>query len=79
MPPGALLTKVQVGKLFGVCAKTIERWVYRLNLPCVKFGPGRAAIVRFDPVEVDKWVDQWRKGEGDGVSSDDLDISEEQY
>ena len=58
---GALLTKTQVGKLFGVCAKTIERWVDKLGMPYMKFGPSRAAVVRFDLVEVNEWAEQWRR------------------
>lgn len=60
-PQGALLNKTQLGKLFGVCPKTIERWVYQHGLPCVKLGPSRNALIRFDLVQVNEWLQQWKR------------------
>jgi len=53
-----LLTAKQVGELIGCSEKTIYGWAVtgHLGIPAIKFGTGQKSPVRFDPVEIDKWI-----------------------
>ena len=49
----------QVAARLGVAVGTVYGWVSLGRIPCVRFGP---RCVRFDPGEIDAWVEQHRRG-----------------
>ena len=52
-----LLTVREVALILGVAPSTISGWVYAKMIPNVKFGTGKSALVRFNPIVMNKWVD----------------------
>jgi len=68
-----LIDIVTVGERLGVSVRYVRRLVAERRIPYVKFGD----LLRFDPAEVDKWVDRarvWHLGRarrnGDGEHPD---------
>ncbi|MCK9871685.1 BldC family transcriptional regulator [Nocardiopsis dassonvillei] len=55
--PGPLLTVAEVGDLFRVNPRTVNRWVAQGRIPVVRTPGGH---LRFDPAEVRRllWIDQ---------------------
>lgn len=56
-----LLTIIEVAELLGVEVRHIRRLVHERRIPFIKWGH----LLRFDPDEIDAWIDHHRIGEGD--------------
>ena len=41
---------------------TLKKWVFQRRIPVVRFGSGRHSLIRFDPAEIEKWLDSHRSG-----------------
>jgi excisionase family DNA binding protein len=54
----ALLTAEKVAEVLDVKPSTIMKWVYERKIPFVKFGPGKKAIVKFNPKRLNQWLDE---------------------
>ena len=54
----ALLTAEKVAEVLDVKPSTIMKWVYEKKIPFVKFGPGKKAIVKFNPRRLNQWLDE---------------------
>ncbi|NIO81058.1 MAG: helix-turn-helix domain-containing protein [Candidatus Aminicenantes bacterium] len=54
----ALLTAEKVAEVLGLKPSTIMKWVYERKIPFVKFGPGKKAIVKFNPKRLNQWLDE---------------------
>jgi len=35
---------------------TLKKWVFQRRIPIIRFGNGRHALIRFDPVEIAEWL-----------------------
>ncbi len=53
-----LLTAEKVAEVLGIKSSTIMKWVYEKKIPFVKFGPGKKAIVKFNPHRLNQWLDE---------------------
>lgn len=51
--PDALLTITQVSNRLGVSVRHVRRLVFEHRIPYVKWGH----LVRFDPAEIERWID----------------------
>jgi excisionase family DNA binding protein len=54
----ALLTAEDVAEVLGLKPSTIMKWVYEKKIPFIKFGPGKKAIVKFNPKRLNQWLDE---------------------
>ncbi len=52
-----LLTPEDVAQMLGVARKTVVVWARLGQIPCVRVG----RLVRFDPAEIDRWLDNRRR------------------
>ena len=53
----SLMTIPQLAERLGVGPRFVRRLVYERTIPVVKVG----RLVRFDPVEVDRWIEARRR------------------
>lgn len=51
-----LLTISEVAELLGVDVRHVRRLVYEKRIPFIKWGH----LLRFDPVEIEAWIDSHR-------------------
>jgi len=56
-----LLTIQEVSKYLSVPVSTIRSWMYKGNIPYVKFGDGKRSHVRFNPKIILEWIDMIQK------------------
>ena len=54
----SLLTAENVAEVLGVKPSTVMKWVYEKKIPFIKFGPGKKAIVKFNPKRLNQWIDE---------------------
>lgn len=43
-----------------ICIPTLQKWVFQRRIPFIRLGRSRHALIRFDPVEIKKWLDLHR-------------------
>ena len=58
---GRLLTAEQVAEIICCSAKTVYSWAELGQIPSVKIGVGRKALLRFDPDEIRAWLQFWKE------------------
>lgn len=56
-PPRRLLSIAEVAQLLGVDVRHVRRLVHERRIPFIKWGH----LLRFDPVEIARWVDHHRQ------------------
>lgn len=56
-----LLTIQDLSKYLSVPVSTIRSWMYKRQIPYVKFGNGRRSHVRFNPKLIFDWIDKIQK------------------
>lgn len=56
-PPRRLLSIVEVAELLGVDIRHVRRLVYERRIPFIKWGH----LLRFDPLDVARWVEHHRQ------------------
>lgn len=39
---------------------TLRKWVFQRRIPVIRLGEGKHRLIRFDPVEIAKWLDMYR-------------------
>ena len=54
--PDRLLTIIEVSNRLGVSVRHVRRLVFEQRVPYVKWGH----LVRFDPIEIERWIDDAR-------------------
>ena len=57
--PRRLIPIAEVAELLGVELRHVRRLVHERRIPFVKWGH----LLRFDPLEIDAWIDSHRHGE----------------
>lgn len=60
MAPRPLLSVPALAERLGTSERHVRRLVHERRIPFVKLGDGRGAPVRFDPADVDRWLDARR-------------------
>lgn len=56
-----LLTADQVAAIICCSAKTVYSWAELGQIPSIKIGTGRKALLRFDSEEVNAWLKFWKE------------------
>ena len=51
-----LLSVAEVAQVLGVKSSTVLSWVHEKRIPCVKFGLGKKAPLRFNPKALNRWI-----------------------
>lgn len=59
-PLTRLLTIAQVAEALGVDVRHVRRLVHERRIPYIKWGH----LLRFDPAEIDTWIDTYRHHPG---------------
>ena len=59
-PPRRLLDITALAQLLGVNTRHVRRLVAERRIPFIKWGH----LIRFDPVEVKHWIDEYRRRPG---------------
>lgn len=54
-----LLSIADVANLLGVDVRHVRRLVHERRIPFIKWGH----LLRFDPAEIARWLDRWRRPE----------------
>ena len=70
-----LLDYKALSQLLSVPVSTLYTWVHLRRIPFIRFS---SRFVRFDPVEINSWLDQRRKRHADGpvgAGKDDLRLT----
>lgn len=57
--PNRLIPIAEVADLLGVDLRHVRRLVHERRIPFVKWGH----LLRFDPLEIEAWIDSHRRGE----------------
>jgi len=39
---------------------TLKKWVFQRQIPAIRFGKGKHRLIRFDPVEIKKWLEKYK-------------------
>jgi len=39
---------------------TLKKWVFLRRIPTIRFGKGKHGLIRFDPIEIAQWLDQYK-------------------
>ena len=58
--PEQLLDVKEVAVRLGVSVRHVRRLVFERRIPFIKWG----RLLRFDPVDIDRWLEQHRRGPG---------------
>ena len=58
---GKLLTAEQVAAIICCSPKTVYSWAQLGQIPSIKIGAGRKALLRFDSEEVNAWLKFWKE------------------
>ena len=56
-----LLTAEQVAEIVSCSPKTVYSWAELGNIPSIKIGAGRKALLRFDSEEIHAWLKSWKE------------------
>lgn len=59
-PLGRLVTIIEVADALGVEVRHVRRLVYERRIPYIKWGH----LLRFDPAEIQAWIDNYRRRPG---------------
>ena len=68
-PNDALIDITAVAERLGVQVRHVRRLVYERRIPYIKWGH----LIRFDPAEIDRWIDQARRPRSDAAPASRLD------
>jgi hypothetical protein len=58
LPAARLLTSEQAASYCNMALPTFKRWC---NVPPIRFGEGKRALVRYDVRSLDEWIDRIRQ------------------
>lgn len=61
-PIGRLLSIAEVADALGVDIRHVRRLVHERRIPYIKWGH----LLRFDPTDIEAWVDTYRRYPGNG-------------
>ena len=58
--PNKMVSRRQAALQFGVCVKTIDKWILSSILPAYKFGDSKLSLVRIKQGDIDDLIEQWK-------------------
>jgi excisionase family DNA binding protein len=53
-----LLDVDEVARILNVSPSTVRGWVFERRIPFIKFGRGQRALVKFNPVVLNQWIEE---------------------
>lgn len=57
----SLWTWNELSDFLNIGKPTLKKWVFLRRIPTIRFGRGKHGLIRFDPVEIAKWLDKYKQ------------------
>lgn len=60
MKDSQLWTYEDLSSFMQVKIPTLRKWVFQRRIPVIRLGEGKHRLIRFDPVEITKWLNMYK-------------------